>query len=336
MRTRFVPHSAVPKNTPTRHTKLSRRVKKAFTRPLLVLARWLLPVIYVLYMKFVYLTSKVEHVDTDLLWALRDRYGGLVGTMWHQEVFMVAWSFRQYEGHTLASESDFGDLITAMLKMNGFVVIRGGGKAPRGQRVRKKVLPQLIEHMRQVPGVAYGITCDGSRGPPYVIKKGSIQIAHACHKPMMVIRTWCKRKVTLSGWDRAVIPLPFNHIMQTFVGPYFPPANADDPEVLEEFRQHLEQELLELTWWTHERVGDLPPEPRHGFPPGWTPSWGEELPRYPLEAPADHPSSSQLGAQPVGRRAQRRQAAAVERRRARDSRFSSASNASPSRDGGST
>ena len=80
-------------------------------------------------------------------------------------VFMVAWSFRQYEGHTLASTSDFGSVITSMLKLNGFVVFRGGSTA--AQRRRQQVLPELIRHMRETPAVAYGITCDGSQGPPY-------------------------------------------------------------------------------------------------------------------------------------------------------------------------
>ena len=105
----------------------------------------------------------------------------------------------------------------------------------------------MIARMQEQPGVAYGITCDGSKGPPYVVKPGSIQIAHACHKPMIPARTWCRRRIQLKGWDRAVIPLPFNHIVQAFVGPYFPPVDCDRPEVLERFRQHLENELLELT-----------------------------------------------------------------------------------------
>lgn len=293
-----------------RRTKLRRRLKRIAALPFLAFARWFFPPIYCLYMKFVYLTSSVEHIQTDLLWALRKRYGGLVGTMWHEEVFMVAWSFRQYEGHTLASQSDFGDIIAAMLKWNKFVVLRGGSH--RG-RVRRKILPQMIQHMREGQGVAYGITCDGSKGPAYVLKNGSVRIAHACNKPMMVARTWCKRRITLSGWDRAIIPLPFNRIVQTFVGPYFPPADADDPEVLETFRAHLEQELLDLTWWTHERMGTLPAEPRHGFPPGWSPSWGKTLPQYPFAPPSGHPAFAELGAVPRGAGAQRRQAAAIER-----------------------
>ena len=96
----------VPNEPKRRKTVLRRRIRQGIQRPFKILARWLIPPLYCLYMKFAYLTSKVEHIDTDLLWALRERYGGLVGTMWHQEVFMVAWSFREYEGHTLASHSD--------------------------------------------------------------------------------------------------------------------------------------------------------------------------------------------------------------------------------------
>jgi lysophospholipid acyltransferase (LPLAT)-like uncharacterized protein len=299
--------------TPKRKTSFKRRLKRVLTRPLLLLARLLLPPIYCLYMWFVYLTSKVEHIDTDVLWWLRERYGGLVGIMWHQEVFMVAYSFRQYEGHTLASRSDFGDLIAAMLKLNGFIVFRGG--STKAHTRKAKILPEMIRHMREFPGVAYGITCDGSKGPPYRVKDGTIKIAHACHKPMIVARTWCKRRINLKGWDRAAIPLPFNHIVQAFAGPYFPPADADDPEVLERFRQHMENELLELTWWVHERIGDLPPEPRHGFPEGWTPKWGGELPKLPFEPEPGHPALSQTRAEPVRRRAKRRQAAAVARRK---------------------
>ena len=169
--------------------------------------------------------------------------------------------------------------------------------------------------MREFPGVAYGITCDGSKGPVYEVKDGTIKIAHACHKPMIVSRTWCKRRITLGGWDRAVIPLPFNHIVQAFAGPYFVPPEADDPEVLERFRLYIQRELLELTWWVHERIGDVPEQPFFGFPADFEPTWGREpeLPRYPFVPEPGHPALTQEKAVPVRKAAQRRQAAAVAR-----------------------
>jgi lysophospholipid acyltransferase (LPLAT)-like uncharacterized protein len=262
-------------------------------------------------MWFVYKTSRVVHENTDLLWLLRERYGGLVGIMWHQEVFMVAWAFRHYEGHTLASPSEFGNIITGLLKRNGFVVFRGGSTNSRSRH--RRVLPDMIRHMQEVPGVAFGITCDGTNGPPYKVKTGSITIAHAGAKPMIVARTWCKRRIDLPGWDRSYIPLPFNHIVQAFAGPYFVPVGADDPAVLEAFRAEIENELLELTYYVHQQIGDVPAEPRFGFPPGWEPSWGGAISNPPFEPPSPHPALRQRGAEPEGEKAKRRQRDAVAR-----------------------
>ncbi len=309
-----------PPPEPRRRTSFRRRIKQPLTRLVVWLGSALIPPLYNAYMWLVYASSRVEYINTDLLWLLRERYGGLVGCMWHQEVFMVAWSFRQYEGHTLASIGDSGAIITSMLRRNGFVVFRGGSTAARGRK--RKVLPELIRHMRETPAVAYGITCDGSQGPPYRIKKGSVAIAHACHKPMITTRTWCKRRINFRGWDRAYLPLPFNHIVQAFGGPYFVPPEADDPEVLEGFRHELENELLELTYFVHERIGDVPPEPRFGFPEGWQPSWGGELRQPSFEPDPPHPALKEMGAEPASRGARRRQREAVARASAAPSALS--------------
>jgi lysophospholipid acyltransferase (LPLAT)-like uncharacterized protein len=299
------------KGGPPRKRKLRRRMRRGLTRLLNRFLSWSLPPVYCAYMWFVYKTSRVVHENTDLLWLLRQRYGGLVGIMWHQEVFMVAWAFRQYEGHTLASPGEFGNIITRLLETNGFVVFRGGSTTSRSRR--RRVLPDMIRHMKEVPGVAFGITCDGSNGPPYRVKPGSILIADACAKPMIVARTWCKRRIDLPGWDRAYIPLPFNTIVQAFAGPYFVPIGADDPAVLEGFRREIENELLDMTYYVHQRIGDVPDEPRFGFPPGWAPSWDGVIPRRPLAAPASHPAGGQRGAEPMREPARRRQREAVAR-----------------------
>ncbi|MBL4850246.1 MAG: DUF374 domain-containing protein [Planctomycetes bacterium] len=295
-----------------RKRPLRRRIRKCLAKIGIWLLRWTFPPVYVAYMWFVYLTSKVEYVDTDLLWLLRERYGAMVGILWHQEVFTVAYSFRRFEGHTLASQSDLGTLVAALLKLNGFVVFRGGSSSSKKRRGR--VLPDLIRHMEEVPGVAYGITCDGSNGPIYEVKRGSVSIAHACHKPMMVARTWAKRRIRVGSWDRAYVPLPFNHIVQCFVGPYFTPIDASKEE-LETFRLALENELLELTNWVHDYLGEVaPPEGRPDFPPGWQPTWTPgKLPRYAFDPPEGHPAADQTQGEPRKARPRRRQARAVAR-----------------------
>ncbi|MHC4393319.1 MAG: lysophospholipid acyltransferase family protein [Planctomycetota bacterium] len=310
------PASSPEPTKPRRKSSLRRRIRKAFSKRLIRLLALIIPPIYQLGMWLVYKTSRVEHENTDLLWILRERYGGMIGIMWHQDVFMVAYSFRQYEGHTLASTSDFGTIISGMLKNNGFVTFRGGSTAARSRK--RDVLGPMIEHMRNGPAVCYGITCDGSRGPAYRLKRGSVVIAHEARKPMIVARTWCKWRIPLPGWDHAYIPLPFNHIRQTFAGPYFVPAEADDPAVLEAFRLEMEDELLNLTWYVHGEVDRaFPKEPRFGFPPGWRPRWSG-LPRLDLEAPEEHPAREQVGKRPVRARAQREQREAIARASAKD------------------
>ena len=308
------PPPSEPEPAPSRPRKkrFKRELKKALSRLAIRVLCWIVPPLYVSYMWFVYLTSKVEYVDTDLLWLMRERYGGLVGVMWHQEVFAVAYAFGHYEGHTLASKSDFGALVTALLKLNGFFVFRGGSSSSKSRKTR--VLPELIRHMNEVPGVAYGITCDGSKGPMYELKKGSVLIAKACNKPLIVSRTWAKRRINLSGWDKSYIPLPFNHIVQAFAGPYFVDPEANKEQV-EAFRKELENELLELCNWVHDYLGEEAPSGgRPNFPAGWTPSWTPgALPRYPFEPPAGHPAAAETKAEPQGRRARKRQAAAVAR-----------------------
>lgn len=300
-----------PGSTSARERKLTYRLRKKTTDALYRFLEWTVPAVYNAYMWFVFRTSRVEYENTDLLWMMRERFGGLVGIMWHQDVFTVAWSFRDYEGHTLASPGELGSLITAMLERNGFVVFRGG--STRSKRRRRRVLPDMIEHMRNVPGVAFGITCDGSNGPPYRVKSGSIAIAHACAKPMILARTWCRRRIDLPGWDHSYIPLPFNHIVQVFAGPYFVPPTAEDPAVFEGFRKRIEGELLELTYYAHERIGDVPAEPRFGFPAGWRPTWNGKLPQPCCEPEANHPAFAEAGARPTGAGARQRQDAAVAR-----------------------
>jgi hypothetical protein len=130
----------------------------------------------------------------------------------------------------------------------------------------------MIRHMREWPGpVLYGITVDGSNGPPFVMKPGSALIARACRAPVFVVRLAASRRVELPTWDRTAIPLPFGRISMRAVGPYWIEPDADS-ERLNAFNAHLEAELLDLTWAV---ARDLDPKAKlpAGFPPGWTPRW---------------------------------------------------------------
>lgn len=239
---------------------------------MVALAALVLPRLYVAYMWLVEVTSRHDDRLPPVLLGAVERHDRAVALLWHQEVFTVAYNYRRYHGHTLVSVSDFGEVIAKMLRLCNFTIVRGGS----GSRSRKRaVLPTLIEHMQTHPRVIYGLTVDGSRGPVYHLKSGGVVIAQACRAPVVAVRTFYTRAVTLPTWDRAQIPLPFTRRVTLASGPYWIAPDADDA-ALEAFRAHVEAELLELTARAYEEAGVRGARARWGFPAGWQPRWAPD------------------------------------------------------------
>ncbi len=233
-------------------------VRRLVTRPLLWLAFTILPRVYLAYMWFVWKTSRVDN-EMESLKTARDENDGIICGLWHEEVFYVAWTYRDLHGHTLASLGDAGEGITRALELCNFVVFRGGSAAKSSRR-REGVVRDMIDHMKTTPRVIYGITVDGSVGPRYRLKKGIVTIARECKRPVGIVRAWAKRQIRLPTWDRMAIPLPFNHIRRTWRGPWWVPADADTEEGFERFRRFLELELAKLAEESY-RLFDQPIPP---------------------------------------------------------------------------
>ncbi len=228
---------------------LVRRIRKharaAIFHPLLRVAEVVVPYVYVAYMWLVWKTSRVEMCGYERTAEIIEAHDGLVALLWHDEVFSVAWAYRDMKPHTLASLGDSGEVITRMLELCGFVVFRGGSSR-RKSRERKTVLVDMIRHMQQTRRVPYGITVDGSHGPLHVVKPGAIVIARKCKKPIVLARTRARRNLRLPTWDRMMLPLPFNHVRQYLTGPHWVPESASTPEGFEAFRLEMERQLRAL------------------------------------------------------------------------------------------
>ncbi|MGE0707380.1 MAG: lysophospholipid acyltransferase family protein [Planctomycetota bacterium] len=264
-----------------------RRLRGWVSRTAAAFAALVFPRIYMAYCWLVWRTSRVDDAQLQLLLDLMERHGGLVGCLWHQEVFTVAYGYRALRPSTLASAGNFGRIITRMLELCDFEVFRGGSSSARTRRVR--VLPSMIAHMKRNPRVLYGITVDGSKGPAYVLKAGSAVIARSCRVPVLVVRTWFSNRILLPTWDRTAIPLPFGRIKTNAVGPYWiaPDASAEE---LERFRLHIERELLDLAELTFQEVD--PRGDRGLFPPDFVPRWTAEqrgIPSGPHDLKLDDP-----------------------------------------------
>jgi lysophospholipid acyltransferase (LPLAT)-like uncharacterized protein len=239
---------------------LRHRLRPWLTRPLMRVNLALFPALYRLYMRGVWATSRVVDRGLGRLHAIAAEHDGAVGLLWHEEVMTVAWGYAYlgFRPHTLASLSNDGAVITRLLERCGFVVFRGGS-SDRDSRRRPDVTSALIEHMRSTPGVIYGLTVDGSKGPAYRMKRGGIVVARECGRPIMLVRTWYARCLRLRTWDRTAIPLPFNTIHYYADGPFFVPADAHSPEGLDRFRDTLEERLIALAARSYDELGQPRP-----------------------------------------------------------------------------
>ena len=186
---------------------------------------------------------------------------GAVGLLWHEEVATVAFGY-PYLGmrpHTLASLGESGEVIARMLQRFGFVVFRGGSTSGASRR-REGTLLEMIEHMRRTRNVIYGLTVDGSKGPPYRMKTGGLVIARECGKPVVLVRTWYRWCLRLPTWDRMAFPLPFNRIRYYLLGPFPVPPSAATSEGLERFRDELEGVLIDLAARSYDDMGQRRPK----------------------------------------------------------------------------
>lgn len=238
----------------------ARRVERAARAAVARLAVWLVPHLYVLYMRLVFATSRVHWNTFPQIHDIVRKHDGAVGLLWHEEVFTVAYGYARagLRPHTLASLGDSGEVVTRMLELCGFVVFRGGS-SPKRSRRRTQVVRDMVDHMRSNPEVLFGITVDGSNGPPYRMKGGGILIARACGRPIILVRTWYKRYLRLPTWDRMAVPLPWNEIVYHLKGPYEVPGDARSSRGLRRFALQLEDDLVDLALESYRDLGQRPP-----------------------------------------------------------------------------
>lgn len=238
-----------------------RTIRPLFSRRLARLSTWLVPYVYLLYMRLVWATSRIEGRDEFTLAEIARQHDGAVGLLWHEEVFTVAYGYARVgiRSHTLASLGESGDLIARMLELCGHVVFRGGSSTKRGRR-KLTVLLDMIKHMQSTREVIYGLTVDGSKGPRYRMKLGGVMIARKCGKPIVLVRTWYRRCIRLNTWDRMAVPLPFNVIRYSMRGPYFVPEDAHGDAGLQAFGRILEDELIDLAARSYDDMGQRRPD----------------------------------------------------------------------------
>ena len=149
---------------------------------------------------------------------------GLVYTCWHRQIFAGTWFWRKRGIVAMASQNFDGEYITRILQKNGYGVARGSSS-----RGGAKALVEMIRCQRQ--GLDTVFTIDGPRGPRFVAKPGSVQLAKATWAGILCFHSAVHPAfVFKKSWDRTEFPFPFSRAAMFVAPPIFVPRDADRAE----------------------------------------------------------------------------------------------------------
>ena len=141
--------------------------------------------------------------------------GPVVFAFWHRSLLACAYRFRNLDIAILISSSFDGELIARTVELLGFQAIRGSSS--RGGAVGLRGMQAAYAAGRRC-----AITADGPRGPMFVAKPGTAQLANSVGG---AAGTWVgcfyalpERAWELRSWDRFLIPKPFSRVVLTWPG----------------------------------------------------------------------------------------------------------------------
>jgi lysophospholipid acyltransferase (LPLAT)-like uncharacterized protein len=156
---------------------------------------------------------------------------GLVYTCWHREIFAGSWFWRKRRIVVMASQNFDGEYITRILQKHGYGAARGSSSRGGG-----KALAEMIRCLRQ--GLDTVLTIDGPRGPRFVAKPGSVQLAKATGAAILCFHAAVRRAfVFRKSWDLTEFPFPFTRAALFVAPPIVVPHNADRAEQARKLQQ---------------------------------------------------------------------------------------------------
>jgi len=145
--------------------------------------------------------------------------GAVIVASWHERLPLVPamWvdARRVYPDRpvaALASRHRDGRFLGAVLGRFGVRIVHGSTGQPKaGTRKRDRGgaagMRALMAALKD--GAAVVITPDGPRGPRRVAAPGVAQLAAVAQAPVLAASGQVRWRITLSSWDRMVVPLPF-------------------------------------------------------------------------------------------------------------------------------
>ncbi len=237
----------------------ARQTRKKLSKPLVGLTASAIGWLYKGYMGLVWHTSRVESYGMARAVKAVNTDGNILVAVWHDNAILAGRCCKVFRPTTLASNSDIGEVITAVLKHQDYHVFRGGSS--RGKARKKPVLQQLVDYVNKRTEVVLALTVDGSTGPARMMKPGIIGLAGDTGMPLFAMHIACKPKLHLPSWDRTRIPLPFGKIVMVIEGPINCAKATTDGDAFEHLRQQGQLLLDDTAKRADQAIAGKPPDP---------------------------------------------------------------------------
>jgi hypothetical protein len=165
-------------------------------------------------------------------WEAARRMGkGLIYTFWHCEIFSATWFWRKRGIVVMTSQNFDGEIIARIIRKQGYGAARGSSS-----RGAARALVEMVRCLRRGSDAAF--TIDGPRGPRFVAKPGSVQLAKATGAAILCFHAAVRRALVFrQSWDLTEFPLPFSRAAMFVAPPIMVPRDTDRAEQARKLQQ---------------------------------------------------------------------------------------------------
>jgi hypothetical protein len=172
-------------------------------KPIFYLYGYGIPLLGLIYLFIVRLTSKVVFIRKDRV----DDRSNYIFCFWHTFIFLYFTVFLRTRLHVwMQHPTWYIKPSHVMLRFIGVQKIILGSSGYSG----KEAADQLVEYLKK--GYSTVLLPDGPSGPPFQMKKGTLHISLQSHVPIAPMRFYSTNSFEIPYWDRRKWPLPFSRI----------------------------------------------------------------------------------------------------------------------------
>ena len=160
--------------------------------------------------------------------------GAQIGAIWHQDMIIAAYVYRDRGFSVAVSRSRDGEHLSAALGKLGYrEPLRGSSS--RGGAAALRGLVRAVS-----AGTTVSVQMDGPRGPACRAKLGVGSLARLSGAPITPVAFAASPCLRLRSWDRTRVPLPFARVELRYGEPIAVPSDASE-EQEESLRLALEE-----------------------------------------------------------------------------------------------